>query len=123
MIAYVPSRRGINNHSHHSLIGSCYLPILGPIEPRVENEVIRVSNFYRRGSSSTAPFIFFLFTAIYTNHTYTAVSKMVKILENSAVDLDIAPGSKDGGELKDKADALTYLEYPPRSAIFQGQIE
>ena len=33
---------------------------------------------------------------------------MVKVLENRAVDLDIAPGVKDGGDLKNQADALTY---------------
>lgn len=33
---------------------------------------------------------------------------MVKVLENRAVDLDIAPGVKDGGDLKEQADAVTY---------------
>lgn len=40
---------------------------------------------------------------------------MVKVLENRAVDLDIVPGSKDGGELKDQADAITYA---PLSLIY-----
>lgn len=48
---------------------------------------------------------------------------MVKVLENRAVDLDIVPGSKDGGELKDQADAITYVDAPPWSAIFEEQIE
>lgn len=34
---------------------------------------------------------------------------MVKVLENRAVDLDIAPGVKDGSELKNQADAVTYV--------------
>ena len=39
---------------------------------------------------------------------------MVKVLENRAIDLDIVPGSKDGGELKDQADAITYANpHPP----------
>ena len=37
---------------------------------------------------------------------------MVKVLENRAVDLDIVPGSKDGGELKDQADAIAYVDSP-----------
>lgn len=34
---------------------------------------------------------------------------MVKVLENRAVDLDIAPGVKDGSDLKNQADAVTYV--------------
>ncbi len=37
---------------------------------------------------------------------------MVKVLENRAVDLDIVPGSKDGAELKEQADAVTYVGTP-----------
>ena len=48
---------------------------------------------------------------------------MVKVLENKAVDLDIVPGSKDGGELKDQADAIACVHAPPWSVILQGQID
>ena len=34
---------------------------------------------------------------------------MVKVLENRAVDLDIAPGVQDGGDLKNQADAVAYV--------------
>ena len=37
---------------------------------------------------------------------------MVKVLENRAVDLDIVPGTKDGGDLKNQADALSYVPLP-----------
>lgn len=37
---------------------------------------------------------------------------MVKVLENRAVDLDIAPGVKDGSDLKNQADAVTYVGPP-----------
>ncbi len=47
---------------------------------------------------------------------------MVKVLENRAVDLDIVPGSKDGAELKEQADAVTYVgtlsTHLPSSAIY-----
>lgn len=47
---------------------------------------------------------------------------MVKVLENRAVDLDIAPGSKDPGELKDQADAIAYA-HPPPCTIFKEQLD
>ena len=37
---------------------------------------------------------------------------MVKVLENRAVDLDIVPGTKDTGDLKNQADALRYAASP-----------
>lgn len=48
---------------------------------------------------------------------------MVKILENKAVDLDIAPGSKDAGELQDQANAIAYAYPPPCSAILGVQLD
>lgn len=47
---------------------------------------------------------------------------MVKVLENRAVDLDIAPGAKDPGELKDQADAIAYLHPPPCCTTWEEQI-
>lgn len=40
---------------------------------------------------------------------------MVKVLENRVVDLDIVPGTKDGADLKNQADAATYVAPPPHS--------
>ena len=37
---------------------------------------------------------------------------MVKVLENRVVDLDIVPGTKDGADLKNQADAATYVAPP-----------
>lgn len=46
---------------------------------------------------------------------------MVKVLENRAVDLDIAPGVKDGSDLKNQADAVTYVGPLPTYSLLIPQ--
>lgn len=46
---------------------------------------------------------------------------MVKVLENRAVDLDIAPGVKDGSDLKNQADAVTYVGPLPTYSLLISQ--